>query len=134
MQPFCAHHLKHITVADLGAEQLEPLPGEIAFEPEIGHHRRGHAAAAQLAARRQLAADQRHELVAIDGLALLVDDDQPVGVAIEGDADVGAFGEHACFTASSAVEPTPALMFSPLGVTPIAITSAPSSQIAEGAT
>ena len=35
---------------------------------------------------------------------------------------------------SGAVEPTPSLMFLPLGVTPIAITSAPSSHKAEGAT
>ena len=34
--------------------------------------------------------DQRHQLVAIDHLALVVGDDDPVGVAIERDADVGA--------------------------------------------
>ncbi len=38
--------------------------------------------------------DQRHELVAIDDLAFLVDDDQPVGIAIECDTDVGAAGHH----------------------------------------
>jgi hypothetical protein len=54
------------------------------------------AAAAQPPARRHSRADQRHDLVAVDGLALFVDDDQPVGVAIERDADVGAT-RHAPF-------------------------------------
>ena len=38
--------------------------------------------------------DQRHQLVAVDQLALLVDDDQPVGVAVEREADVGAARDH----------------------------------------
>ena len=38
--------------------------------------------------------DQRHELVAVDDLSRLVDDHQPVGVAIERDADVGAARDH----------------------------------------
>ena len=33
--------------------------------------------------------DHRHQLVAIDHLAVLVDDDHPVRVAIERDADIG---------------------------------------------
>ena len=37
----------------------------------------------------------RHELVAVDGPALLVDDQHPVGVAVERDADVGAKLTHA---------------------------------------
>ena len=33
--------------------------------------------------------DDGHDLVAVDDLALLVDDHHPVGVAVERDADVG---------------------------------------------
>jgi hypothetical protein len=42
----------------------------------------------------QLLGDQRHQLVAIDHLALLVDDQHPVGVAIQRDADIGAHFVH----------------------------------------
>ena len=38
--------------------------------------------------------DQRHDLVAVDDRAVLVDDDDPVGVAVEGDADVGTYLMH----------------------------------------
>ena len=39
-------------------------------------------------------ADDRHQLVAVDEVALLVDDHDPVGVAVERDADVGAHLAH----------------------------------------
>ncbi len=38
--------------------------------------------------------DQRHQLVAVDDVALLIGDDHPVGIAIERDADVGAHLAH----------------------------------------
>ena len=38
--------------------------------------------------------DHGHELVAVDHLALLVDDEHPVGVAVERDADIGAQLAH----------------------------------------
>ncbi len=38
--------------------------------------------------------DQRHDLVAVDDLTLLVADHQPVGVAVDRDADVGAVLAH----------------------------------------
>ena len=71
-----------------------PVLAELPLEPEVGHHRRDHRAAVQLAAPLQAERDQRHQLVAVDQLALLVDDDQPVGVAVEREADVGAARDH----------------------------------------
>ena len=38
--------------------------------------------------------DQRHQLVAVDQPALLVDHDQPVGIAVEREADVRAARDH----------------------------------------
>jgi hypothetical protein len=38
--------------------------------------------------------DQRHDLVAVDDAAGLVDDVHPVGVAVERDAEIGAGLEH----------------------------------------
>ncbi len=43
---------------------------------------------------RQLLRDHGHQLVAVDQMALLVDDDDAVGVAVERDADVGAQLAH----------------------------------------
>ena len=40
------------------------------------------------------AGDHGHELVAVDHLALLVDDEDAVGVAVERDADIGAHLAH----------------------------------------
>ena len=79
--------------------------------------------------------DQRHQLVAVDHPALLVDHDQPVGVAVEREADVGAARDHRLAAAARGwVEPQPSLMLVPLGVTPSGTTSAPSSHSASGAT
>ena len=89
-----AHRLEHVAVADLGAQQLEAGLAEMPLEAEVRHHRRDDAVALELAAALQAERDQRHQLVAVDDLALLVDDDQPVGVAVERDADVGAARDH----------------------------------------
>ena len=45
--------------------------------------------------------DQRHDLVAVDQRAVLVDDHHAVGVAVERDADVGAHLMHLLATAPS---------------------------------
>ena len=42
----------------------------------------------------QLCGDHGHELVAVDDVALLVDHQQAVGVAVERDADIGAHLAH----------------------------------------
>ena len=71
-----------------------PLLGETALEAEIGHDRRDQRAAREPAAARQAGRDQRHQLVAVEDDAALVGDDQPVGVAVERDADIGAARQH----------------------------------------
>ena len=43
---------------------------------------------------RQLRANQRHQLVTVDCPTVLVDDNQPVGIAIERNADVGPSLQH----------------------------------------
>ena len=63
---------------------------EPAFKAEVGHDRRDDRAAAKLAATLQVQGDKRHHLVAVDDPALLVDDDEAIGVAIQRDADVRA--------------------------------------------
>ena len=85
-----AHALEHVAVADRRAHEAELALVEIALEAEVGHHRGDDAAADQPAVLRPAIGDGRHELVAVDHLAVLADQHDAVGVAIERDADVGA--------------------------------------------
>ena len=85
-----AHMLDHVAVADRRAGQTEIEALQIALEPEIGHHRGDDAAAGEPSALLPGLGDHRHQLVAVDDAALLVDDHHPVGVAVERDADIGA--------------------------------------------
>ena len=112
-----------------------PRAGEAAFEAEIGHDRRDQGAARKPAAARQACRDQRHQLVAVENDAALVGDDQPVGVAVERDADIGAPRQHLPphllrrERAAFAVDVEPVRRDTPIGNT-----SAPSSQSTVGAT
>ena len=88
------HVLDHVAVADLGAVELQVQAAEETLEPEIGHDGRDHAAAGEAAGLVPGLGDHRHDLVAVDDLALFVDDDDAVGVAVQRDADVGAHFMH----------------------------------------
>ena len=45
IEPARLHHLEHVAIADLGAYERQADPGEIAFEPQVAHHRRHDSAA-----------------------------------------------------------------------------------------
>ena len=89
-----AHPFEHITVADAGALERQPFALQVALEAQIRHHGRDNAAAPQHAAARPADADERHQLVTVNNAARLINNDQPVRVAIERDADVRAAGHH----------------------------------------
>ncbi len=89
VEPARSHPLHDVTVADLGPLQHEAVAGQGALKAQVGHHGGDHAAALQHAPPGPVTADQRHDLVAVDHLAVFVANDQPVGVAVQGDADVG---------------------------------------------
>ena len=78
-----------IAVADLGAVKLQLHTGQEALQAEIGHDGGNHAAAGQTAVLVPGFGDQRHDLIAIDDHAILVDDDNAIGIAVQRDADVG---------------------------------------------
>ncbi len=83
-------------------------------------------------ARAPGARDQRQDLVAVDQLAALVGQQQPVGVAVERDAEIGAVLHHLAHRKSGTVEPQPRLMLNPSGDTPTGTTVAPSSHSTVG--
>src|SRR5690606_21506017 len=86
-----AHVLDDIPVADLRALEVEALARQETLEAEIRHDGRDNAVAAQRAVRRPAFGDDGHQLVAVDELAVLVDDLHTVGITIERDADIGAY-------------------------------------------
>ena len=86
-------------------------------EPEVGHHRDDHAVAGEppaVAAGRR--ANRARRWSPSTSCAGLVDRQHPVGVAVEGEADVGTDARRPRrWRASGWVEPQPALMLRPSG-------------------
>src|SRR5262249_60838176 len=84
------HGLAPVAVAHGGGLKTETEILQVALKPEIGHHRGDDAAAGKASAPQPGFGDDRHELIAVDHLTLLVDNDHAVGVAVERNADIGA--------------------------------------------
>src|SRR5262249_44449436 len=78
-----AHVLSHIPVTDGGGGKAEIEAPEIPLKPEIGHHRGDDAAAGEPPAPEPRFGNHRHELIAVDDAAFLVDHDHAVGVTVE---------------------------------------------------
>ncbi len=94
VEPVRAHALHDVAVADRGAAQFQPLPGQIPLQAEVGHHGRGHGAAAQPPGAVPAFRGQRQDLVAVHQPPVLVGQQQPVGVAVQRQAEVGAVVHH----------------------------------------
>src|SRR5690242_15912424 len=92
--PARAHFFEHVAVADLRAQQLQARFAKLPLESEIGHDRGDDTFALQCAARLQPEGNQRHQLVAVDQLSLLVGNDQPIGVTVEREPDIGTARDH----------------------------------------
>ena len=90
VEAMLAHVLGDVAVADRRARHRKADRFHVALEAEVAHHRRDDAARRKLAGLMPALGDDRHQLVAVDDIALLVDDDDAVGVAVERDADIGA--------------------------------------------
>ena len=113
-----------------------PETGQEPLQAEVRHHRRHHAAAAQPPVvcsrswRSGPGSGRRRR-----SCAALVAHDQPVGVAVERQAEMGTVAPAPRRTAvAGTVEPQSRLMLNPSGATPIGTTSAPSSHRMVGAT
>ncbi len=94
LKPALAHGRHHVAVAHRGPVEADALRGQGALQPQVAHHRRHHGVAAQLAVALHAGGAHGHDRVAVHDLPLLVDDDDPVRVAVEGDADLGAALHH----------------------------------------
>ena len=93
-----------------------PCACHAATEPEVGHHGDDHGVAGEHLALVPVDGGDGDDLVAVDEPALGIDGERAVGVAVEGDADVGARGARRPPAAACGwVEPQPSLMFVPSG-------------------
>ena len=66
-----------------------PALGHRQPEAEVGHHRHDDRVVGSRPRRAHVDGADRDHVVAVDDAAGLVDGDQPVAVAVEGEADVG---------------------------------------------
>ena len=88
------HRLEHVAVADLGLADPDTGGLHRLHEAEVAHHGRDHGVLDQVAALGHRQRQDRQDLVAVDVVALVVDREAPVGVAVEGEAGVRAVLEH----------------------------------------
>ena len=84
------HALEDVLVADRRADDLPAGRLDGLLQPAVREHRHDERAARQLPAREPVEGQDAEDLVAVDDPARRVDRDEPVGVAIEREADVGA--------------------------------------------
>ena len=85
-----AHGLDHVAVAHLGAHHLPAEGGHGLLQPHVAHHRGHQGLFLELAAVHEFARADGHDVVAVNDPAVLVADDQPVAVAVQGEPDVRA--------------------------------------------
>src|SRR3546814_7463504 len=94
----CPHLFQHIAVAYLRADEVDPLALQESFKPEIGHDCGDQPIAAQHSCLGPTAADQCHDLNAVDDLSLPIHDDQPVGIDLKRNPNIRP-GRHYRFLA-----------------------------------
>ena len=88
--PAGAHGLDDITVAHARLHGLYAAPMEGLVKPKIAHDGRDQGVFSQQPSRLVIHGEHGHGGVAVDDAAEFVDEDEAIGVAVEGDADVGA--------------------------------------------
>ena len=88
--PALLHFLQHITVADSGAHQADPLPGHAALQAQVAHHRADQHTTRQASLRVQVAGGNGQYVVAVHHPSGLIRQHQPIGVTVEGKTQVRA--------------------------------------------
>src|SRR5215469_6011505 len=82
------HFFQNILVADAGAEHADARVPQSDFQPHIRHGGGNHGVVAQRVAGLHLARGQQQDPVPVDHPPLTIAEQGPVGIAIEGDAQV----------------------------------------------
>jgi len=111
---------------------MRPLPAP--GRAEVRHDRGHHEILLEPLARGQVAAGDRQRVVAVADLPGVVDGDEPVAVAVEGEATDAPLARIFFWSFSGWSAPASALMLMPSGRAPIVTTRAPSRRNTRGAT
>ena len=84
------HLLDHVTVADGGLDHLaaDALHGDV--EPHVAHHGGHQGVVLQGPLLDHFRGADRHDPVAVHHVAVLVHEDDPIRVAVQGDTEIGA--------------------------------------------
>ena len=86
--------LQHVPIADVGGDHVDARLAHRQVEAEVRHRRDDDRVVAERTAFEHVDRADRDDVVAVDDRAVMVDGDQPVGVAVEGDAQIGAVVAH----------------------------------------
>ncbi len=93
------HFFENVAVADGGASERNAFAGQRAFEAEIGHGSGDHAIPFELVLRFEVTRDGKENAIAVDDFAGFANEEGSVGIAIEGDTELGALGDDALLQA-----------------------------------
>src|SRR5256885_4781517 len=84
------HLIDHVLVADCSADDLPTSSLNDSLEPGVAHDCADDCSLREFALREKVQAGNRHDVVTIDQLPRFVREQDTVGVAIMGDAEIGA--------------------------------------------
>lgn len=84
-----AHGLADVAIADRGTDEADLVGVEGVIQAEIAHDRGDDGVMRQASARSESGGADREDLVAVKDLAFLIDEEEAIGVSIEGDTYVG---------------------------------------------
>ena len=87
------HLLHHVLVADRRADQIDAAIAERKFQPDVAHHRGDHRLAGQPAFLAQMIRREQQHGVAVHGLAVAIDEQRAIAVAVERHAQARAAGD-----------------------------------------
>ena len=86
--------VEDVAIADRRTHELDAVRIERSLQSKVGHHGGNHCVTAQQPAVVKIDRGDGEHLIAVDQLALLVDCDHAIGVAVERQADLCPRGGH----------------------------------------
>lgn len=93
------HFFKNVAVADGGAGKRDAFASQNAFEAEIRHGGGDDAITLELVLGFEVTSDGEENAVTIDDFPRFTDEEGAIGIAVKGDAELGAFRDDALLQA-----------------------------------
>src|SRR5690349_7660299 len=89
-----AHLTHHCRIADVGPHQSGAATGQGQVKAKVTHYGGDYRIVFEQAASHHLAAEQRHDIVAVEPFAALIDEQVTIAVAVERDTDIGPMFDY----------------------------------------